>query len=123
MSMSYGLFSAGALTVMVTLCGVAEARPLNVRDSAPAAGAIFDGRSRQYVIRFDGLVDHRASRVEITQEGKVVKRLVPTLDSEPDVLAALAPALSPGRYELHWRAQSLPDGDFSEGSISFTVGR
>jgi len=121
--MSNVLLSAGALIVMVTVCGVAEARPLNVRDSAPAAGAIFDDRNRQYVIRFDGSVDHRASRIEIIQEGKVVKQLVPSLDSEPDVLAASAPALPPGRYELHWRVHSLPEGDFSEGSIAFTVGR
>src|SRR5262249_8366612 len=121
--MSHIWFSVGALTVMAAVYGVAEAQQLNVRDSTPAAGAIFDGPSGQYVIRFDRAVDHRASRIEVTQEGKVVALLVPTLDSEPDVLAAIAPALSPGRYQLHWRAKSGQDGNFSEGSILFTVGR
>jgi hypothetical protein len=60
-----------------------------------------DGRNAQYVVRFDGWVDHAASRMDITENGKVVEPLVPTLDSEPDVLAASASELAPGRYQLH----------------------
>ena len=72
---------------------------------------------------FDGWVDHAASRMDITENGKVVEPLVPTLDSEPDVLAASASELAPGRYQLHWHAKSIPDGDFSDGFIPFTVAR
>jgi hypothetical protein len=75
------------------------------------------------VVRFDGWVDHAGSRMDITENGKVVERLVPTRDSEPDVLAASAPALAPGRCQLHWHAKSIPDGDFSDGFIPFTVAR
>jgi methionine-rich copper-binding protein CopC len=110
-----------ALPVMLMMCGSAEARPLNVRDSSPEAEAILDGRNAQYVIRFDGWVDHGASQMDITQNGKVVEPLVPTRDSEPDVLAASASALAPGRYQLRWHAKSVPDGDFSDGFIPFTV--
>jgi len=111
------------LAVLIMTCGLAEARPLRVRDSSPAAEAIVDGRNAQYVVRFDGWVDHAASRMDITENGKVVEPLVPTRDSEPDVLAASAPALAPGRYQLHWHAKSVPDGDFSDGFIPFTVAR
>jgi methionine-rich copper-binding protein CopC len=111
------------LTATLTMNGPAEARPLHVRDSFPLAEAILDGRNAQYVIRFDGLVDHAASQIEIIGSGKVVETLVPVGDSEPDVLAASAPALAQGKYRLHWHAKSVPDGDFSEGSISFTVKR
>ena len=111
------------LMAMLTVCGQAEARPLHVRKSFPRAEAILDGRNAQYVIRFDDLVDHGASRIEITENGKIVETLVPVGDSEPDVLAASAPALAPGRYQLHWHAKSEPDGDFTDGLIPFTVRR
>ena len=118
-------FSLGArvLIVMFETCGLAQARPLNVRDSFPAAEAILDGCNAQYVIRFDGWVDHGASQMDVTENGKIIEPLVPTRDSEPDVLAASAPALAPGRYQLHWHAKSVPDGDFSDGFIPFTVAR
>jgi methionine-rich copper-binding protein CopC len=104
-------------------CAQAEARPLHLRDSFPQAEAILDGRNAQYLVRFDGLVDHAASRMEITRDGKPIETLVPVGDSEPDVLAASAPALEPGRYQLSWHVKSVPDGDFSDGFISFTIAR
>ena len=121
--MSHFLLGAGVLTVMFTACGPAKARPLHVRDSSPAAEAIVDGLNAQYVVRFDGWVDHGASQMDITENGKIVEPLVPTRDSEPDVLAASAAALPPGRYQLHWHARSVPDGDFSDGFIPFTVAK
>ena len=121
--MSHSSLGARVLAAMLMACGLAEARPLHVKDSAPAAEAILDGRNAQYVIRLDGWVDHGTSQMDITENGKIVELLVPTRDSEPDVLAASAAALPPGRYQLHWHAKSVPDGDFSDGSIPFTVAR
>ena len=46
--MSLFSIGTGALTVIFLACGLAEARPLNVRDSSPAAEAIVDGRDAQY---------------------------------------------------------------------------
>jgi hypothetical protein len=68
-------------------------------------------------------VDHAASRMDITENGKFIEVLVPTGDSERDAVAAAAPELAPGRYQLHWHARSVPDGDFSDGFIPFTVAR
>jgi methionine-rich copper-binding protein CopC len=102
-------------------CGLAEARTLNVRESTPAAEAFIDGRNAQYVVRFDGLVDHAASRLYITQDHKVVKSLGVLLDSAPDVLFSSGTALSAGHYNLHWYAKSAPDGAVSEGDIPFSV--
>jgi methionine-rich copper-binding protein CopC len=109
--------------LLFVVCGPADARPLHVRDSTPAAETIVDGRNAQYVVRFDGWVDHATSRMDITENGKVVEPLVPTLDSEADVLAASASELAPGQYQLHWHAKSIPDEDFSDGFIPFTVAR
>lgn len=58
--------------------------------------------------------------MEITRDEKL-ETLVPIGDSEPDVLAASAHALLPGRYQLHWHARPAPDGDFSDGFVSFTI--
>jgi methionine-rich copper-binding protein CopC len=121
--MSHLHLSAWAFILMAVTCRLAEARPLHVRDSFPAAEAILDGRNAQYIVRFDGWVDHAASQMDVTENGKIVEPLAPTRDSEPDVLAASASALPPGRYQLHWRAKSVPDGDFSDGFIPFTVAR
>jgi hypothetical protein len=78
-----------------------------------------DGRNAQYVIRFDGWVDHGASQMDVAKNGKIVEPLV------PPAIASLMfwPRLPPGRYQLHWHAKSVPDGDVSDGSIPFTVAR
>ena len=110
-----------AVAVLFSMWVPAEARSLHVRESYPVAETIVSGNSVQYVVRFDGSVDHAVSRLEILVDEKVVASLVPTVDSEPDVLAATAPVLAPGQYQLHWRARSVPDGDVSEGSIRFVV--
>ena len=74
----------------------ASARPMHVLASTPAAEAIMHGRNAQYVVRFDGPVDHEQSRLEILRDGHVVERLNPVLDSAADVLFASAPAPEPG---------------------------
>lgn len=107
--------------VLFAMWAPAEARSLQVRESYPVAETIVSGNSVQYVVRFDGSVDHAASRLEIRSDGKVVISLVPTVDSEPPVLAATAPRLAPGDYQLYWHAKSVPDGDVSEGSIRFST--
>lgn len=99
----------------------APARQMHVMASTPAAETIMQGRNEQFVVRFDGPVDHARSRFEILRDDKVVRRLNPLLDSAPDVLFASSPAPEPGHYVLHWSAISLPDGEVSEGMIPFSV--
>ena len=93
----------------------ARARPMHVMSSSPAAEAIMHGRNAQYVVRFDGPVDHAQSRLEILRDGHMVQHLNPLLDSAADVLFASAPAPEPGHYVLHWIVESVPDQDASEG--------
>ena len=81
------------------------------------------GRNAQYVVRFDGPVDHAQSRLEILRDGHVVQRLRPLLDSAADVLFASAPAPQPGRYMLHWIVKSVPDGGVTDGMIPFSVAK
>jgi methionine-rich copper-binding protein CopC len=96
---------------------------MHVLASTPAAEANMHGSNVQYVVRFDGPVDHAQSRLEILRDGQVVKRLNPLLDSAADVLFASTSAPEPGHYVLHWMVKSMPDGDASDGMIPFSVAR
>ena len=99
----------------------AWARSLQVVRSSPAADAILNGRDMEYAVHFDGLVDHHASRLWITRDGKTIETLQPLLDAAPETLFASAPKLPTGSYQLHWSARSAPDGEVTEGMIAFTV--
>ena len=98
----------------------AAARQLRMRESRPAAGAIIRGRRAEYVVYFDGPVDHASSRLHITQAGRLVQRLNPLLDSASDVLFASGETPPPGSYLLHWEARSM-DGEIAAGDIPFDV--
>lgn len=99
---------------------IAQARALHVRESTPAAETIIRGRHAEYVLRFDGPVDHIGSRIQITKDGRLVQSLTPRVDSAVDVLFASGEAPAPGAYVLHWEARS-PDGDITSGDIPFSV--
>jgi len=112
----------GIVALLVSAPG-AWCRTVNMMESLPAGQAIVDHNNAQYVVRFDGPVDHRGSQLVITQGDKIVRRLRPLLDAAPEVLFASGPRLPAGDYQLNWSAKSMPDGDFTNGSIRFTVGR
>jgi methionine-rich copper-binding protein CopC len=114
--------NAVGITLLLLAHG-AWSRPMQMTDSFPAAQAIVDGNNAQYVVRFDGPVDHRASHLVITQGDRVVRNLTPLLDAAPNVLFASGPRLPAGDYQLRWSAKSMPDGDSTDGSIPFSVGR
>jgi hypothetical protein len=71
------------------------ARSLHMRDSRPSAEAVIQGRHAEYVIYFDGPVDHAASRLQNTQSGRLVQELHPRLNSAVDALFASGEARGP----------------------------
>jgi methionine-rich copper-binding protein CopC len=101
--------------------GLAEAGPLHALDSTPVAEAIIRAGHAEYMVRFDGLVDHAASQIRITQSGHVIQTLPALLNAAPSVLYASGEAPAPGQYMLHWEARSSTDGTLSDGDIRFTV--
>jgi methionine-rich copper-binding protein CopC len=109
------------IAALLTSAQVAVAGSLHMRDTMPAADAIVHGRHAEYIIRFDGPVDHIASHIEITQSDRIVQSLTPLGDSAVDVLFASGEAPPPGRYLLRWQARSAVDGTVSNGSIPFSV--
>jgi methionine-rich copper-binding protein CopC len=88
--------------------------------SFPSARTVIQDKNAQYVVRFDTVVDHHASRLEITKQGRVIRTLQPLLRSDTKALTASASRLPPGAYELHWSARSVT-GESNEGTIPFTV--
>jgi methionine-rich copper-binding protein CopC len=117
---AWQVLAAVVAALVAAVPGIALARQLQVLEVRPAADAEIRGRHAEYVVRFNGQVDHAASRLQITQAGRVVQVLIPRMDSAVDVLFAGGEAPPPGRYMLHWEARSL-DGDVSTGGSSFVV--
>jgi methionine-rich copper-binding protein CopC len=114
------ILAAIPIALAGTWSGVTAARTLHMMQSSPTAETIIQGNHAQYVVRFDGPVNHYASRLEITQGGNVVQTLNPLQDSAVDVLFASGAVPKPGSYMLHWEAVSA-EGDTSKGDIPFQV--
>ena len=89
--------------------------------SAPKASAVIEGKSSEFYVRFDRPIDHIHSQLAITQGGKLVEKLVPRLESAPEVLFARAPTLVPGDYHLHWAVKTMTGANVVEGNIPFSV--
>jgi len=112
--------SVAAIAAAVLVPLAVGATPRQVRSSSPASDAIIQGRHAEYVVRFDGPVDHRSCRLLIVQSGKVIQSLPLRLNSAPDTLFAQGEAPPPGKYILHWETRSM-DGEMSSGDIPFSV--
>ena len=82
---------------------------------------MIDGRSGEFLVRFDRPVDHVHSTLDITRDGKLVERLQPRLGSAPEVLFARAPTLPAGDYKLHWLVRTMAGTEAIQGDIAFTV--
>jgi hypothetical protein len=72
-------------------------------------------------VEFDRPVDHAASRLVVTQDGKTVQVLHPRLRSRPNTLYSGVRRLPPGAYALRWTTQAANGQDASDGEIAFTV--
>lgn len=118
----HGLRLAGAGTALsLLLMGSVEARPLHVVGTPPGPQIYLTGSNAQYIVRFDGPVDHRSSVLFITRGTVVVETLPPSHSAEANVLAAAAPRLPAGDYMLHWVVRSLPDGEETDGASPFSM--
>ena len=115
------IIAFSVLCAVVAPVAGAKADSLKVRDSIPSSDGTLQGREVQYVIRFDGLIDHASSRIEITQSGRIIQSFPVFLGSAPNVLFASGEAPAPGRYILHWEAKSSVDGTVSSGGIPFYI--
>jgi methionine-rich copper-binding protein CopC len=93
-------------------------------DSQPKAQAVIGEPSSAFFVRFDRPINHIESSLSIHRDdGQLVERLEPRLQTEPNVLFARAPTLPPGAYTMHWAVRTRDGAKVEEGSIPFTVQR
>lgn len=121
-TISRHFFIAGLSALgLLSIASGASAQDVRVMESAPKASAVIEGRSSEFYVRFDRPVDHIHSQLAITRNGQVVEKLVPRLESAPEVLFARAPTLPAGDYDLNWRVKTMTGVDVIQGNIPFTV--
>ena len=60
------VFGCSALALLLMSSGQVRARPMHVLNSTPDAQAVMHGRNMQYIVRFDGPVDHAQSQGSAT---------------------------------------------------------
>ena len=96
---------------------------LHVMDSAPKAQAVIGEPGSAFYVRFDRPIDHIHSNLSIFRDTKLIERLQPRLQSEPNVLFARAPTLAPGEYFLRWTVRTMEGVKVVQGDIPFTVKR
>jgi methionine-rich copper-binding protein CopC len=90
--------------------------------AAPAAGAVLAAPPSAVVLRFNGRIEKRLSRLRLIAGDGRAHALAPDLDGAPEVLRAAAPPLSPGRWRVHWQVLSV-DGHLVSGEYAFDVRR
>jgi methionine-rich copper-binding protein CopC len=115
------LLSAIICASWVCASGPAMAEEMRVMQSTPAANAVVDSRTSAFFVHFDRPVDHIRSTLEVMQDGKLVEKLQPRLESAPEVLFARAPTLPPGKYVLHWAVRTVAGEERIQGDIPFSV--
>jgi methionine-rich copper-binding protein CopC len=120
MSRRFAVVGLSALGVPC-MSPVAWAQDVHMMQSTPAASAVIDGRSTEFIVRFDKTVDQIHSLLTITSGGKVVETLHPRVGAAQNVLFARASTLAPGDYKLHWMVKSIAGADVAQGDIPFTV--
>lgn len=110
----FGLFA-------MALPATGFAQDVQVMDSAPKAQAVIGEPSSAFYVRFDRPIDHIHSNLSIFRDSRLVERLQPRLQSEPNVLFARAPTLAPGEYFLRWTVRTMEGVQVIQGDIPFTV--
>lgn len=108
------------LLALLPLAARAQA-PLRMMEASPAAESVMNAQNQQFFVRFDGPVDHNASRLFVLQGGSVLRTLRPRLGAQPNTLYAAAGSLAPGAYRLEWTAVPPRGGVPSMGGLDFTV--
>ena len=110
-----------AASPLATLSAQPAPDDVRVTESAPKANAHIGRKSSAFFVRFDRPVDHIKSTLVIKQGDKVIERLHPRLESDPQVLFAAAPTLPPGNYMLHWTVITIQGAKAIDGDIPFQV--
>jgi methionine-rich copper-binding protein CopC len=92
----------------------------HLQQSTPADGSVIATAPAKLVLRFSEAAQLTA--LSITKQGGARQELAPLPDRAQATIEVALPALTPGRYEVSWRAVS-GDGHVMPGTIHFTLGQ
>jgi hypothetical protein len=112
---------ARLLLLLLALAAPARAEMLHMMEASPAPRSVMQGPAQEFFVRFDGPVDHHASRLMIQRGEVVIRTLRPRLGASPNTLYAVAGSLPPGDYVLRWVAAPRAGGVPSMGGLDFTI--
>ena len=93
-----------------------------VLEAVPDVDAAVAGPDVEVRLRFNSRIDHRRSRLTLTDAQGRSRGLAVDPDGGPAMLAGHAAGLAPGRYRLRWQVLA-EDGHITRGDIPFRVGR
>lgn len=97
----------------------AEAHAIVIEASPPVDG-VLTGDGADIRLRFNGRIDAVRSTMTLYGPDGSERRLPPSRNENPDILAAHLSGLAPGKYRLRWQVLAV-DGHISRGDIPFRV--
>lgn len=114
------LIAAGGLVSAALGAGARDAAAhALLLESTPPADSV-GAAPPQLVLRFNGRVEKRLSRVELRARDGVAIALDGPAAASPDTLVYPLPPLTPGPWEARWRVLSV-DGHVTEGRLRFRI--
>ncbi|MBS7791929.1 hypothetical protein KTR66_18160 [Roseococcus sp. SDR] len=112
---------ARLLLILLALAAPARAEMLHMMEASPTPRSVMQGAAQEFFVRFDGPVDHQASRLIVTRGDLVIRTLRPRLGASPNTLYAVAGGLPAGDYVLRWVVAPRAGGVPSMGGLDFTI--
>ena len=88
--------------------------------SVPASNAQIAVAPTTLTLTFDEEV--KLAAVKLSSNGKDTPLTVDHKATAARMVELPLPALSPGKYDVHWTAVAADDGHVTKGTFSFTVG-
>ena len=88
--------------------------------SVPAGDAAVSGTPASLILTFDEEV--KLALLKLSSAGQDTPVTVDSKAKAAKTVVLPLPALSPGKYEVHWTAVAADDGHVTKGTFSFTVG-
>ncbi|HKD82884.1 MAG TPA: copper resistance CopC family protein [Candidatus Angelobacter sp.] len=106
-------------TILLLNHGQAWAHAVIV-ESTPQVNGVVTGPTLEIKLRFNARIDGGRSKLTLIFPDGVSHVVTLSPQTSPDLLAARAPSLTPGKYQLHWQVLA-GDGHITQGNIPFSV--
>ena len=107
-------------TVAAEILGGPVFAHARLASSVPASNAQVAAAPTTLTLTFDEAV--KLALLKLSSDGKDTPVTVDRKAKAAKTVVLPLPALSPGKYDVHWTAVAADDGHVTKGSFAFTVG-